>query len=263
MAFRGKVALVTGGGSGMGQIYAWRLADSGAQVAILDVNEPGMDKTASGRSNIHVYPCDVTDRERLAEIVADVEKNHGPIDRVIHCAAIMPASQILDDDLDRMSKVMAINYGGTLNMIQQTLKPMVERGLGEFVVFGSVAGYALTPHLGAYCASKAAVNALVEIAIQEVKESGSGVKIHLVCPPMVNTPLIKQAQETSNPRSVQQGVEKGIAADPNKIIDLIEKAIDKGTPIIFPSAMAKGLYGMRRLAPSLLWKVIMKSEYAA
>jgi NAD(P)-dependent dehydrogenase (short-subunit alcohol dehydrogenase family) len=261
MAFRGKVALVTGGGSGMGQIYAWRLADTGAQVAILDVNEAGMDKTASGRSNIHPFPCDVTDGEALAAIVAEVTEKHGAIDRVIHCAAIMPASEVLDDNLPRMRKVMEVNYFGTLNMFEHCLKPMVERGLGEFVVFGSVAGYALTPHLGAYCASKAAVNALVEITIQENRDSG--VKIHLVCPPMVNTPLIKQAQETSNPRSVQQGIEKGIAADPNTIIDLVEKGIAKGTPIIFPSAMAKGLYGMRRFSPKLLWKVIMKSEYAS
>src|SRR5690606_16745323 len=130
------------------------------------------------------------------EVVADVESRLGRIDRVVHCAAIMPASEVLDDDLARMNKVMAINYGGTLNMIKATLEPMVERGHGAFVVVGSVAGYALTPHLGPYCASKAAVNALMEILIQENRTSG--VKIHLVCPPMVNTPLIKQAQKTSN-----------------------------------------------------------------
>ena len=101
---------------------------------------------------------------------------------------------------------------------------------------------------------------LIEVMIME--NQNSGVRFHLTCPPMVNTPLIKQAQETSNPRSVQQGFDRNIVADPNKIVDLIEKALEKGVAFGYPSPMAKGLYGMRRLAPKLLWKVILRSENA-
>lgn len=261
MAFRGRVALVTGGGSGMGQICAWRLADAGAEVAIADVNEAGLAATAQGRSNVHVYPCDVTDFERVEQVVASVENDLGPIDRVTHAAGIMPASEVMDDDLARMKKLIEVNYFGTLHMVKAALPQMLERRIGDFIVFGSVAAHALTPHLGAYCASKAAVNALMEILIMENRNSG--VRIHLTNPPMTNTPLIKQAIETSNPRSIQEGIEKNIAADPNKIVDAIEKSIEKGQAISYPGAMAKGLYGMRRVAPKLLWKVILKSEYAA
>jgi NAD(P)-dependent dehydrogenase (short-subunit alcohol dehydrogenase family) len=261
MAFRGRVALVTGGGSGMGQICAWRLADAGAEVAVVDVNVPGMAKTTHGRSNIRAFPCDVTDYECVQQVVATVEAELGPIDRVTHAAGIMPTSPVMDDDLARMKKLMDVNYYGTLHMIHAALPQMLQRRLGDFIVFGSVAAYALTPHLGAYCATKAAVNALMEILIWENKDSG--VRIHLTCPPMVNTPLIQQAVETSNPRSIQQGLERNIAADPNDIVDAIEKSIEKGQPISYPSAMAKGLYGMRRLAPKLLWSIILKSENAA
>lgn len=245
----------------MGQISAWRLADAGAEVALIDINEAGMEKTTAGRSNIHPFTCDVTDLERVREVVADIEQRWGVLDRVTHAAAIMPTSPVLDEEPDRIKQLMRVNYEGTVNLIAATVPGMVERRRGDFICYGSVAAYALAPHLGAYCASKAAVNALMEILIAENR--GSGVRFHLTCPPMVDTPLIKQALDSSNPRSVQHGVERNIPEDPNKIVDAVERALEKGLTISFPSAMAKGLYGMRRFAPKLLWKVIMRAEGSA
>lgn len=260
MAFHGRVALVTGGGSGMGRIFARRMADGGAQVAVLDVNEPGLHETKDRRPNIHPYVCDVTDRDRVEEVVAAVERDLGTIDRVVHAAAIMPAAPLLADDPDRVKRLMRINYDGTVHLTYATLPTMVARGAGDFIVFGSVAAYALTPNLGAYCATKAAVNAFVEVLIQE--NADSGVRIHLTCPPMVNTPLLQQAFDTAPPRSLQKGLDRNIAAKPEEIVELIEKAIEKGQAISFPGPMAKGLYGMRRLAPNLLWKIILREERA-
>lgn len=244
----------------MGRIFARRMADGGAQVAILDVNETGLHETRDDRPNVHVYPCDVTDDARLREVIATVEKTHGRIDRVVHAAAIMPASPVLEDDPERVRRLMKINYEGTVNLVYAALGPMVARGSGDFIVFGSVAAYALTPNLGAYCATKAAVNALVEVLIME--NADSGVRIHLTCPPMVNTPLLKQAFDTTPPKSLQKGLDRNIAAKPEEIVDLIERALEKGQAISFPGPMAKGLYGMRRLSPSLLWKIILREERA-
>ena len=167
-------------------------------------------------------------------------------------------------ELTRRVKALCQRSGTSLYMVLLPVYSILlyrHSRLGDFIVFGSVAAYALTPHLGAYCASKAAVNSLMEILIMENLDSG--VRIHLTNPPMTNTPLIQQAVETSNPRSIQQGIERNMAADPNKIVDAIEKSLEKNQAISYPGAMAKGLYGMRRAAPGLLWKVIMKSEYAS
>jgi NAD(P)-dependent dehydrogenase (short-subunit alcohol dehydrogenase family) len=261
MAFHGTVALITGGGSGMGQIWAWRLADQGAHVAIVDVNEAGMAQTALGRRNIRCYPGDVSDLEQVTEVVKAVDTDLGALDRVIHAAAIMPTSPVIEDDPERIKRLMRINYDGTVHVMTTTLPAMLRRNRGDFICFGSVAVHALTPHLGAYCASKAAVHALIETLIWENR--GSRVRIHLACPPMVRTPLIRQAQQTSNPRSIQQGLEKNLAADPHDIVEAIERAIERGRSISFPGAMAKGLYGMRRLSPRLLWNIILRAENAA
>jgi NAD(P)-dependent dehydrogenase (short-subunit alcohol dehydrogenase family) len=258
MAFHGRVALVTGGASGMGRIWARRMADGGAQVAIVDVNQPGLHETREGRPNVHPFACDVSDEQAVRATVAAAERQLGALDRVVHAAAIMPASPVIADDVARMKKLMRINYDGTVHMIAAALAPMIQRGKGDFIVFGSVAAYALTPHLGAYCATKAAVNALMEVVIRE--NQGSGVRIHLTCPPMVNTPLLKQAFDTNAPRSLQKGLDRNIAAKPEDIVDAVEKAVEKGQSISFPHPMAKGLYGMRRLAPNLLWKIILKEE---
>jgi NAD(P)-dependent dehydrogenase (short-subunit alcohol dehydrogenase family) len=258
MAFHGRVALVTGGGSGMGRIFARRLADGGAQVAILDVNETGLRETKETRPNVHPYVVDVTDFDTVKATVAQVEKDYGPIDRVVHAAAIMPASPLLADDPERVKRLMRINYDGTVHLTYATLPQMVARGSGDFIVFSSVAAYALAPNLGGYCATKAAVNAFVEVLIRE--NADSGVRIHLTCPPMVNTPLLQQAFDTTPPRSLQKGLDRKMAAEPGDVVDAIEKAIEKGQAISFPLPMAKGLYGLRRFAPNLLWKIILREE---
>ncbi len=82
----------------------------------------------------------------------------------------------------------------------------------------------------------------------------------LVCPPLTNTPLVSQATSTSNPRSIQIGIEQGRMADPNVVIDLMERAIDRGREILFPTGEAKALYGLRRAVPRLLWKIIWAAE---
>ena len=71
MAYQGKVALITGGGSGMGRLAAQQFAAAGAQVAILDVNEAGMQETAAGRDNIHPYTVDITDFAAVTTAVND------------------------------------------------------------------------------------------------------------------------------------------------------------------------------------------------
>jgi hypothetical protein len=77
---------------------------------------------------------------------------------------------------------------------------------------------------------------------------------------MVDTPLIRQAQESSNPRSVQRGMATGRFADPQKIVTAIEAGLERGAGVLLPDREARLLTRFRRFAPRLLWKVILKAE---
>ncbi len=252
-----KVAVVTGGASGMGQIYARRMAASGIKVAVIDVNDEALASTAAESDNITAYNCDITNIEMLDGVIAKIREELGTIDRFVHCAAIMPTSRLNDQPVTLMHKIMEINYGGTINVVKAVLPDMQERKTGEFIIFGSIAAWVLSPDLGAYAASKAATNVFAEVLIEENR--GSGVNIMLVCPPMVNTPLLKQATENSNPKAIRDSIEKGRLADPDVMIDEVEKGLKKGTEILLPGMEAKILSRMRRYTPKLLWKIIWLS----
>ncbi len=251
-----KVALITGAGSGMGQVAAKRLVARGVKVVGVDLNDKGLEATKSGRPNFFPVVCDVTDEDAIEKLVAETWDKHGPIDRLMHCAALMPSSVLIEHDPKGVRKLMRVNYDGTVNMAYSVLPRMNARGKGEAIFFGSVAGYVLSPHFGAYCASKAAVNAFVEMLIRENKHSD--VHIMLVCPPQVNTPLLEQT--TSKPKTLELAKEQGMLRTPDFIIDEIEAASQKRKSYVFPGIETKIMVRARRFAPNLLWNVIQRAE---
>ncbi|MAJ53756.1 MAG: short-chain dehydrogenase, partial [Cellvibrionales bacterium TMED79] len=97
MAFTGQLAVITGGGSGMGQAWARQLAKEGATVAILDVNSEGMADTASGFDSVHRFEIDITDSSAVNAVFRDIEASLGPVERVINAAAIMPFGRLVDE----------------------------------------------------------------------------------------------------------------------------------------------------------------------
>ena len=152
-----QVAIVTGGGSGMGQIIAKRLADRGAKVAIFDVNEDGMATTATHSATIKAYRCDISQSEGVNAAVAQVIADLGPVDLLVHAAALMPSHKLVDETHEGMERLFQINYFGTVYMVRAVLDGMMERNSGRIIAFGSIAGEVPVPHMGAYCATKAAV----------------------------------------------------------------------------------------------------------
>lgn len=257
MSFTGKVALVTGGASGMGRICALRLAATGAKVAIFDLNEEGLAATSSESANIYPFKCDISNRDDVNAQIAAVKSQLGPVDRLVHAAALMPSYAVKDHDAEAVLKLMQINFAGTVYMVKALLDDMLERNSGEMILFGSVAGQALVPKMGAYCATKAAVNAYVETLQNEI--ANSGVNIHLVCPPAVNTPLIDQTVASDTPGSILEARKSGRLADPEKIVDAIDKGVAKGKKVIFPGE-ARFLYLWHAIFPRLWWKTVMTFE---
>ena len=256
MAFHGKVAVVTGGASGMGKVASLRLAHQGARVAIVDLNDRALQETAAESDNITPFKCDVSDLDSVKQLIADIEASVGPIDRLMHCAAIMPGQSLKEMPAENITRMMAINFGGTVNMVKTVMPLMEQRGSGDIIMFGSMAGDVLTHNLGAYCATKSATNTFAEVLVKE--NLNSPVRFLLVCPPMVNTPLVKQAID-HGPGSLHSALDSGRMASPESIIDAVETAIEKGRWVVRPGE-AGFMVLWRRLFPGLLWKVMEKAN---
>jgi NAD(P)-dependent dehydrogenase (short-subunit alcohol dehydrogenase family) len=253
MAFHGKVALVTGAGSGMGRLAARRLAASGAAVAALDVDAAGLRETASAFPGIHTFEQDVTDGPGVAERVRKLEAELGPIDRVLNAAAIMPTGLLLEQDVALVHRIMEINYGGTVNVTRAVLPGMLARGRGDLVNFASLAGWSPAMHFGAYNASKFAVVSYTEVLHHENR--GRGVRIACVCPPPVATPLLDQA--VSKPRILER-MGKPIA--PATVLDAIEASLESGRLFVFPGRGTRLAVLLRRFAPGLVWRSVHWAE---
>ena len=249
-----QIAVVTGGASGMGRVYALRMATQGIAVAVLDRSESALAELATLSENIHPYTCDVTNIEQVRHIIDTIEQRLGPVDRLVHCAAIMPTGTLAAQPIGDVHQLMAVNYGGTVNVVSAILPRLKKRNMGQLVIFGSLGGYVPVPDCGAYCASKAAVNFFAEILIEENR--GSGVHILLVCPPLVDTPLLQQATATGNPKTVRDSIQNKRFATADGMIDALEAGLHRKTTILYPNSEATVLAWLRRFSPRLVWKVI-------
>ena len=252
-----KVGLVTGGASGMGRLLALRMAERGTKVAVVDNSAANLAKVAKESPNIKPYKCDISNRTDVDNTVAQIIKECGAIDRLVHAAAIMPTNELVKMDSKDAVKIININYCGTVFIIKAVLPAMLKRRKGQITVFGSIAGYVLSPHLGAYSASKAAVNVYTEQLIRETE--GSGVHILLVMPSATETPLIQQSLKTSNPATLRLGLEQNRFCKPEDVVNHIEKAVAKGKQFLWPGFEAKWLTWFQRIWPAGLWKLTMLS----
>ncbi len=255
MTFRGKVALVTGGGSGMGQRAVERLAKAGAKVAALDINEGGLATTAAMSDNITTFTVDVTDTAAVADVIGKVEANLGPIDRVVAAAGIMPSARVVDMSIETVFLTMRVNFDGVVNVVKPTLDSMLERGRGDMVIFASLVGHQPVMGQAAYSASKFAVRAFAEVLHQE--HIDSAIRFACVCPPAVKTPLMDQLSEEG--RFLIDQLPKWAQLTPDKVLDATEKALDKGKFWVMPG-IAKGSAAYYRLAPNLFWKGFQKLD---
>jgi len=254
MDMKGKVVLVTGGGSGMGRLACQLMSGRGARVVAMDVNEQGLAETAGGDANIVTRRIDITDFASVSAAVREAEDTLGPVHRVYNAAAIMPLGKLLEQDNATVQRIMAINYGGLVNIAQAALPAMVRRGAGDFISFSSMSGIIPTLMTGGYNASKFAVSAFTEVLFHENR--ASGVRFACVCPPPVATPLLAQGYATVMPKMI----ESMPPIEPREVLDAIDAALARGQFWVFPGKGTRTGYIMRRLFPNLIWKDVHKKE---
>jgi NAD(P)-dependent dehydrogenase (short-subunit alcohol dehydrogenase family) len=253
MNARERICLVVGAASGLGRVAARRWSQAGGVVAAVDIDEDGLRETAAGFESIRTWQLDVSNRTEVEAVVTSVETDLGPLERVYNGAAIQPTGLLLDKTADEINRVMNINYGGVVNVSLAALPRMLERGRGVLINFASIAGWVPTLHFGAYNASKFAVVAFTEVLYHENR--GKGVQITCVCPSQVDTPLVLQA--TSKPKILETGP---APMKPEKVLDAVDRAIDRDRFWVFPGAHTWAGWRLRRFLPALMWKIDHRTE---
>jgi 3-oxoacyl-[acyl-carrier protein] reductase len=181
--FSGRVALVTGGASGIGAAVVERLRAEGAAVASLDL-QPTTDGGVLGLAG------DVASSDDVARAVAGAERELGGID-VLVCSAGVPGQSLRTVDVtdEEWRRVLAINADGVFFCNRAVLPGMIERGYGRIVNVASIAGKEGNPMAAAYSASKAAVIALTKAIGKDVARTG--VLVNCVAPAVIETPILE------------------------------------------------------------------------
>jgi 3-oxoacyl-[acyl-carrier protein] reductase len=178
--FEGRVALVTGGASGIGAATADRLRTGGAEVAVFD-REP-VDGFLS-------LTGDIASSADVGAAVERVERKLGRVDVLVNSAGI-PGESIRTVEVgdEEWQRVFAINANGSFYMCRAVLPGMVERGYGRIVLVASIAGKDGNPMAAAYSASKAAVIAMTKAIGKDV--AGTGVLVNCIAPAVIETPIL-------------------------------------------------------------------------
>jgi NAD(P)-dependent dehydrogenase (short-subunit alcohol dehydrogenase family) len=197
MDIRGHSAFVTGGGSGLGAATARLLAEAGAKVAVLDVNDKAAAEVAIDIDGIAIH-CDVTDGAATEKALARAAADHGPARIVVNCAGVGPAKRIVGRDgpmpLSDFARVIEINLIGTFNVMRlaaaaiQALDPLQDGERGVIICTASVAAYEGQIGQSAYAASKAGVVGLVLPAAREFAQFG--IRVNGIAPGIFTTPML-------------------------------------------------------------------------
>ena len=194
----GRVALVTGGGSGLGRAICTELAGRGAHVLVADIDLAGAERTVEligDAATAEAVHLDVTDRAAVDEVVARAADRHGPaFDLLVNNAGTDRGADLVDVEDDQWHGVFAVNVHGPMYLSRAFVRHLVERGgtAGDIVCIVSISALTVGAGAGAYNASKAAMHKLAEVMQTESRERDWPARVSIIDPAAMNTPMMDQ-----------------------------------------------------------------------
>jgi len=192
-----RVAVVTGGASGIGLAICKHLAARGHGIGVLDLDgdraELGAETLRASGADAIACAVDVADRPSVEEAVAVVRHDLGPVGITVTSAGVSPFADFTDLTLETWERVLAVNLTGTFHVIQATIPDMIAAGWGRIVTISSAAGQTGPPRLAAYAASKGGVIAFTKVLAREY--GPKGITANTIPPFFVETPMSTAARE--------------------------------------------------------------------
>lgn len=196
--FAGKVAVVTGAGSGIGQALAIELGRSGAHVAISDVDTEGLavteERLKAIGAEVKADRLDVTEREAFLLYADDVAKHYGKVNQIYNNAGIAFTGDIEITQFKDMERVMDVDFWGVVNGTKAFLPHLIDSNDGHVVNVSSVFGLFSVPGQAAYNSAKFAVRGFTEALRQEMGIAGHPVKVSCVHPGGIKTAIARNAE---------------------------------------------------------------------
>jgi len=193
----GKLAVITGGASGIGREIALLFASHGAKVALICLNQNLLDKMkAEIGESAEVYCADITYEDTVKNVFKKIQKSQGTPDILVNCAGIYTAGTVAETDFAEWKKVINVNLDGAFLCSKYVTEAMLQRGKGGAIInIASEAGIAAIAGQVAYNVSKAAMVSLSKC--MAVDYATDGIRVNCICPGRVLTPLVQNIIDNS------------------------------------------------------------------
>ena len=191
-----KVAVVTGGGSGIGAAVVARLQSDGYRVAVFDLN-PG--------DAPHSYAVDVTDRPQIDAALKNIREELGPVAILVNAAGLDGFKPFLKISFEDWQRVVNVNLHGVFHTIQAVLPDMIDAGWGRIVNISSSSTHSGTPYMSHYVSAKSGVNGLTKSLALEF--GPAGITVNAVPPGFIDTPMLRSAEQRGNLGDIQKTID--------------------------------------------------------
>ncbi|HEX8665329.1 MAG TPA: glucose 1-dehydrogenase [Beijerinckiaceae bacterium] len=200
----GKVALITGGASGIGLATARRFAEEGAAVVLGDIDRNAAERACAEIDGASFEPLDVTSDEDWRRATDAVAERHGRLDVLVNSAGIAPTGSVEDVSLEDWRRTMAVNLDGTFLGCRHGVRVMKAGGGGSIVNLSSVSGIIGGHNLAAYNAAKGGVRLLTKSVALHCARKGYGIRCNSVHPGFVDTPMLEDlVRHSRNPEETR------------------------------------------------------------
>ena len=236
---------ITGASSGIGKALAIKFANEGWKVAASARRENLLKELNQENANIHPFPLDVTNIDQCKNVFENIVEKFKDIEISIFGTGIHDPKSEKKFNLDKIRKIMEVNYFGTMNSINAVYDYYNNKKGGQISIISSVAGYRGLPAAGAYCASKSALTSFTETLQFEMKRKN--VRVSLVSPGFIKTPMTDQ---NDFPMPMIKSPE--FAAE-QIYLGLVKK---KGFEIHFPKTFTFFLKFLRILPNNIYFKIV-------